>query len=177
MSAADLLVDGFGRVREIVHRVLDGLTDADLQYRVDPAANSICWQIWHLTRVQDDHVAGAAGLPQVWLSGWEKRFGLPLDPRDIGYGHSSDQVAAVIAPAGLLAGYHDATYEQTIAFLRTLTEDDMSTIVDRSWQPPVTMAVRLVSVLVDDLEHAGQAAFIRGVIERRPAAEGAGSPK
>ncbi len=174
MSAADLLVDGFGRVRDIVHRVLDGLTEADLQYRVDPAANSICWQIWHLTRVQDDHVAAAGGLAQVWLSGWETRFGLPLDPRDIGYGHSSDQVAAVTAPASLLAGYHDATYEQTIAFLRTLTEDDMSRIVDRNWRPPVTMAVRLVSVLADDLEHVGQAAFIRGLIERRPALEDGG---
>ena len=173
MSATDLLVDGFGRVREIVHDVLDGLTDADLLYRVDPAANSICWRIWHLTRVQDDHVAGAGGLTQVWLSDWEKRFGLPLDPLDIGYGHTSDEVAAVVAPARLLAGYHDATYEQTIAFLGTLTEDDMSKIVDRNWRPPVTMAVRLVSVLTDDLEHAGQAAFIRGIIERRPPQEGA----
>jgi Protein of unknown function (DUF664) len=177
MSAADLLVDGFGRVREIVHDVLDGLTDADLQYRVDPAANSICWQVWHLTRVQDDHVAAAGGLTQVWLSDWDRRFGLPLDPRDIGYGHSSDQVAVVVAPASLLAGYHDATYERTIAFLHTLTEDDMSRIVDRRWRPPVTMAVRLVSVLADDLEHAGQAAFIRGIIERRPAQEGLAQPK
>jgi Protein of unknown function (DUF664) len=177
MSATDLLIDGFGRVREIVHHVLDGLTEADLQYRVDSAANSICWQIWHLTRVQDDHVAGAGGLTQAWLSGWEKRFGLPLDSGDIGYGHSSEQVAAVTAPGSLLAGYHDATYERTIAFLRTLTDEDMSTIVDRNWHPPVTMAVRLVSVLGDDLEHAGQAAFIRGVIDRRPVPEGTGLPK
>jgi hypothetical protein len=137
-------------------------------YQVDPAANSIGWLIWHLTRVQDDHVAAAGGLTQVWLSGWEQRFGLPLDPRDHGYGHSSEQAAAVKAPASLLAGYHDATYEQTIAFVRTLTEADMAKVVDRAWRPPVTMAVRLVSVLADDLQHAGQAAFIRGLIERRP---------
>jgi hypothetical protein len=172
MSAADLLIDGFGRVRENVHHVLDRVSEAALQYRVDPAANSICWQIWHLTRVQDDHVAAAGGRTQVWLSDWAKRFDLPLDPGDTGYGHTSDQVAVVRAPASLLTGYHDAVYEQTIAFLRTLTDDDMSTIVDRNWRPPVTMAVRLVSVLADDLEHVGQAAFIRGVIERRPASEG-----
>jgi hypothetical protein len=167
MSAADLLIDGFGRIREIVHEVLDGLTDADLQYRVDSAANSICWEVWHLTRVQDDHVAAAGGLTQVWLSGWEKQFGLSLDPRDIGYGHNSEQVAAVRAPASLLADYHDATYEQTIEFVRTLTEDDMHKVVDRRWRPPVTMAVRFVSILSDDFQHAGQAAFIRGLIERR----------
>jgi uncharacterized damage-inducible protein DinB len=166
MSAADLLIDGFGRIREAVHDVLDDLTDADLHYQVEPAANSIGWQIWHLTRVQDDHIAAAGGLTQVWLSGWEKRFGLPLPARDIGYGHSADQMAAVRASGDLLAGYHDATYEQTIGFVRTLTEDDLSTIVDRSWQPPVTLAVRLVSVLADDLQHAGQAAFVRGLIKR-----------
>jgi uncharacterized protein DUF664 len=167
MSSTDLLADGFDRIREIVHDVLDGLTEADLQYRADPAANSICWQIWHLTRVQDDHVAAAGGLTQVWLSGFEERFGLPLDAADTGYGHSTAQVAAVRAPAHLLAAYHDATYEQTISFVRALTDADLANVVDRRWEPPVTMAVRLVSVLSDDLEHAGQAAFIRGLLERR----------
>ena len=167
MSSTDALVDGFGRIREIVHDVLHGLTEADLLYRADPAANSICWQIWHLTRVQDDHVAAAGGLTQIWLSGFEERFGLPLDAADTGYGHSSAQVAAVQAPGNLLAAYHDATYDQTISVVSALTEADLAKVVDRYWDPPVTMAVRLVSVLSDDLQHAGQAAFIRGLIERR----------
>ncbi len=167
MSVADLLVDGFGRIREIVHEVLDGLTEADLAYRADPVANSIGWQVWHLTRVQDDHVAAAGDLEQVWLSGWAKRFDLPLDPDDIGYGHSADQIAVVRAPGELLAAYHDATYEQTIPFVRGLTDADMDKVVDRRWDPPVTMGVRLVSVLADDLQHAGQAAFIRGLVQRR----------
>lgn len=164
MSANELLIDGFGRVREIVHDVLDGLTQEDLDYRVGRSANSIGWLIWHLTRVQDDHIAAAGGLEQVWLSqGWAERCGLPLDPADIGYGHSSDQVAVVRLNRDLLAGYHDATYEQTVAFVSDLTDADMATIVDDRWNPPVTMAVRVVSVLVDDLEHAGQAAFVKGL--------------
>jgi hypothetical protein len=167
LSGADLLIEGFDRIREIVHDVLDGLDEAELLYRADPAANSICWQVWHLTRVQDDHVAGAGGIDQVWLTGgWRERFGLPLEPTDIGFGHSADEVAMVQAPAGLLAEYHDATFEQTIRFVRELTDADMDKVVDRRWDPPVTMGVRLVSVLTDDLEHAGQAAFIRGLIER-----------
>jgi hypothetical protein len=166
MSGSDLLVDGFGRIREIVHDVLDGLDETDLQYRADPDANSICWQVWHLTRIQDDHVAAAGALTQVWLSGWEERFGLPLDRTDTGWSHSSDEVAVVRAPADLLGGYHDATYEQTISFVAGLTDGDMTRVVDRNWDPPVTLGVRLMSVLTDDLEHAGQAAFIRGLIER-----------
>jgi hypothetical protein len=168
VSGKELLIDGFGRVREIVHEVLDGLDQEDLNFRVDAAANSIGWLIWHLTRVQDDHVARSGGLEQVWLAGgWEERCGLPLDPLDIGYGHDSDDVAVVRLTSELLAGYHDTTSEQTISFISGLTDADMSKIVDRRWDPPVTMAVRLVSVLADDLEHAGQAAFIKGILERR----------
>jgi uncharacterized damage-inducible protein DinB len=167
MSGASLLVDGFGRVREVVHEVLEGLDDADLEYRLDSQANSICWLIWHLTRVQDDHMAAVSGLEQVWFSGWEEQFGLPLDPGDIGYGHDPDQVAVVRAPGDLLAGYQDATYDQTIAFVSGLTDADLAKVVDRRWDPPVTMAARLVSVLSDDLQHAGQAAYIKGLLERR----------
>jgi hypothetical protein len=167
MSAPSLLVDGFGRIREVVHEVLDGLDDADLEYRPDSQANSICWLIWHLTRIQDDHVAGVSGLEQVWFSGWEEQFGLPLDPGDTGYGHDPDQVAVVRAPRDLLAGYHDDTHDQTIAFATGLTDADLAKVVDRRWDPPVTMATRLVSVLADDLQHAGQAAYLKGLIEGR----------
>ena len=165
MISNDLLIDGFGRTREIVHEVLDGLTQDDIDFRVGGSANSIGWLIWHLTRVQDDHFAGAGGLEQVWLAqGWAERCALPLDLADIGYGHSSDQVAVVRLSRDLLAGYHDATCEQTISFLSGLTDAGMDTIVDRRWDPPVTMAVRLVSVLADDLQHAGQAAFVKGLL-------------
>jgi hypothetical protein len=168
VAGNELLIDGFGRIREIVHEVLDGMTQAELDFRLDPAANSIAWLVWHLTRVQDDHVSGASGREQVWLAGgWEERFALPLDPGDIGYGNDADEVGVVRVPSELLAGYHDATYEQTISFLSELQDADMGKIVDRSWNPPVTMAVRLISVLSDDLQHAGQAAYIKGLLERR----------
>jgi len=168
MSSNDLLIDGFGRIRESVHQVLDGLDSDSLDFRADAAANSISWLIWHLTRIQDDHIAAAGGLEQVWLSdGWEERCGLPLDPLDTGYGHGSEDVAVVLLGEDLLTGYHDATYERTVSFINSLTEADMGKIVDQRWDPPVTMATRLVSVLADDLEHAGQAAFIKGLLDRR----------
>ena len=111
-----VLVDAFGRMRDVVHEVVDGLTPDQLAYRVDGEANSIGWLVWHLTRVQDDHVAGVAGSPQVWTSeGWAERFDLPFDPADIGYGHTADEVAAVrVASPDLLAGYHDAVHDGII---------------------------------------------------------------
>jgi hypothetical protein len=168
MTSADLFVDAFGRIREVVHQVVDGLTPEQLAYRVDPEANSIAWLVWHLTRIQDDHVAEVAQAEQVWTSqGWAQRFGLPLDPLDTGYGHRADQVAAVRVESGaLLVRYHDAVHQQTIRYVQRLGDGDLGRIVDRSWDPPVSLGVRLVSVIADDLQHAGQAAFVRGVLQR-----------
>ena len=61
---------------------MDGLSDDDLAWRPDPEANSIAWLVWHLTRIEDDHVAGVAGTTQVWDDdGWADRFGLPFAGR------------------------------------------------------------------------------------------------
>jgi uncharacterized damage-inducible protein DinB len=169
MTSAELLADAFGRIRRAVHQAVDGLTAEQLAFRVDPGANSIAWLVWHLTRIQDDHVAGVAQAEQVWTArGWVERFGLPFDPRDTGYGHQAGEVAAVRVDSGeLLAGYHDAVHEQSIRYVERLGDADLARIVDRSWDPPVTLGVRLVSVIADDLQHAGQAVFVRGILLRR----------
>ncbi|HEU5267904.1 MAG TPA: DUF664 domain-containing protein [Jatrophihabitans sp.] len=165
MTSAELLEDAFTRVRDTVHRVVDGLTIDDLTYRVAPDANSIDWLVWHLTRIQDDHVADAFGAEQVWTAqGWAQRFGLPFDPAATGYGHSSAEVGTVRASGDLLVGYHDAVYQQTVGFVRRLSDADLPRVVDTSWDPPVTLGVRLISVISDDLQHIGQAAFVRGLL-------------
>jgi len=168
MTSADLLTDAFGRIHEEVHLATGGLSREQLTCRVDPEANSIAWLIWHLTRIQDDHVCGVAGREQEWIAtGWADRFALPFAREAHGYGHDPSEVAAVQADAEMLTGYHDAVFEQTIRYVGTLTDADLPRIVDESWDPPVTLGVRLISVISDDLQHVGQAAFIRGFLLRQ----------
>jgi hypothetical protein len=180
MEIHEVLIDGFGRVQEAVHRVLEGLDGQGDGRRasVGPAAlghrpvradggrgNSIAWLVWHLTRVQDDHLADAFDVEQEWTSqGWAERFGLPLPLSDTGYGHSTAEVAAVVAGAADLRGYHDAVHRRTVEHLRSVTSEGLDRVVDEAWDPPVTLGVRLVSVLDDDLEHVGQAAYVRGLL-------------
>jgi len=168
VSTAQILSDGFDRVREEVARVVDGLSSEQLAIRLAGHANSIGWLVWHLTRVQDDHVAGAFGRQQVWLEGgWQRRFDLPFEAADIGYGQTSEQVGAAVGlDARELVGYHHDVHRRTLELLATLDDDDLERIVDSSFVPPVTLAVRLVSVLSDDLQHVGQAAFVRGLLDR-----------
>ncbi|KUO15081.1 mycothiol transferase [Streptomyces dysideae] len=167
MHAKDILIDAYSRIQEEVHAAVEGLETDGLHARPSDAANSVAWLVWHLSRVQDDHIADAFGLDQVWLSqDWEKRFGLDLPRGDTGYGHSPAKVAKVWVEDGdLLTGYYDAVHTQTLLALRALTAADLERVVDERWDPPVTLGVRLVSVLSDDLQHVGQAAYVRGLLQ------------
>jgi hypothetical protein len=168
-ASVELLVDGFGRVQESVHGVLDGLGEEELTARLDQEANPIGWLVWHLTRIQDDHIAGLAERPQVWTEeGYHADFGLPYRPAEHGYGHTAAQVAAFAGvTAKQLADYYDAVHARTAGYLRTLADTDYDRVVDDAWDPPVTLGVRVISVLAEDHQHVGQAAYLRGILDRR----------
>ncbi|MGX1575326.1 Protein of unknown function [Cellulosimicrobium aquatile] len=167
MDAITVLEDLFGRIGPTATRAVDGLGEDALTARVDPGANTIAWLAWHLARGQDAQVAGAVGRDQVWTrDGWARRFDLPFDDGATGYGQSADDVARVRARDDLLLGYVHAVQVESRDVLASLTAGDLDRVVDETWDPPVTLGVRLVSVAVDALEHAGQAAYLRGVLER-----------
>ena len=169
MDTNVLLADAFGRIVDDFELALTGLTSDDLAFRPDPEANSIAWLAWHATRVQDDHIAALARREQAWTEdGFDQRFGLDLAAGDIGFGHTADQVAA-IRPAGsdILLDYLRAVTARTLEYLATVDASELDRIVDTNWVPPVTAGVRLVSVIDDSMQHAGQALYVRGMIERR----------
>ena len=165
-AARGILIDGFGRVRESVADLSTGLTDQTAWWRPDDQANSIAWLLWHLIRVQDDHISDLAGTPQSWPQ-FRQEARLPLEPDDTGYGHTPEQVGEVRVSADLLNRYHAAVNAATLGYLETVTEAELERIVDTRWDPPVTVAVRLVSVLDDCARHVGQAEYVRGLADRR----------
>lgn len=165
MLPSDLLTDAFNRIPGSVTSVLDGLGPDELNRRPGGSGNSIAWLIWHLIRVQDDHLADASGQEQVWTAdGFVDRFGFTLDAGDTGYGHNPRQVSAVRVESGELLGeYQQAVAARTLEFVQSLDAGDLDRVVDESFTPPVTLGVRLVSVVGDCLMHAGQAAYVRGL--------------
>ena len=166
MHSSELLLYAYEQIQHTLRRAIKGLDADQLARRVGAEANPIAWLAWHLVRVQDDHVADVAGTEQVWTAdGWADRFGLPFDASETGYGFSQEQVAQVrVESADLLLGYAAAVHERTAEFLRGLSDEDLDRVVDERWDPPVTLGVRLVSVLSDDLQHIGQAAYVRGLL-------------
>jgi hypothetical protein len=172
-SATAVLLESFGRTPELVATALDGMSDADLTRRVDPGANTLAWLVWHTARMQDGQITmaeralGRGDASQVWTAqGFAERFDLDVGDREVGYGMTSDQVAGIVAPADLLTEYHQAVNDHTVAFLERLDEADYDRVVDRHWDPPVTLMARLVSIEQDAVQHLGQAAYVRGVLRR-----------
>ncbi|MDP8937442.1 MAG: DinB family protein [Actinomycetota bacterium] len=166
MDVAAVFLELYGRIPPLARGAIEGIPLDRLTERVSPDANPIAWLVWHLARVQDDHVAELLGVEQLWMEGdWARRFGLEPDPANTGYGHSTQEVAAVRPERPeVLLEYLDAVDDRTRAMLEGLVPADLDRIVDRSWDPPVTMGVRLVSIADDSLQHAGQAAYVRGLL-------------
>lgn len=161
-----MLADQFQRIADGVASLAD-TSPAVAVWRPDPDANTIAWLAWHIGRVADAQLADLAGREQVWLSGgFADRFALPFDHAASGYGHSSADVAAVRTPMADLAAYQRAVHEACLDYASRLTADEAARIVDTRWDPPVTAAARLVSILGDCLQHLGQAAYVRGLAER-----------
>jgi DinB superfamily len=163
--------------RDLIHRtgrdvvaVLDGLDPALLDAAVTPGTNTIGWLLWHLTRSHDRNVSELRSAPQLWLAGgWHARFGRAPDPRETGYGHSAAEVAAFRSPAPeVLRAYYRAVVEMIDGYLVGAPDGDL----DRVATSPTlgdTLPVRrrLVGALVEGLEHVGQAALLRGALERQ----------
>lgn len=164
-----LLADGFGRIAETLPTIVDGLSVDDLLWRPYDGANSIAWTLWHIARMEDAQVAPIAGTDEVWTQdGWVERFGLPYSPGAMGYGQSAAEVAAFrLEDPTLLTGYYQAVHGATLELVDGLSEDDLARVVDEHWDPPVTAAVRLVSIVDDAAQHIGQAAYVKGLLGLR----------
>ena len=168
MDWKDLLTDGYGRILGVLERALEGLTEDDLKWQPYIGANSIGWLAWHLTRVQDDHISSLSGKEQLWTKdGWHAKFNRPPDAKDRGFGHTPEQVAAFESPdVETLLAYHRAVLERSKSYFITLSDDDLARELNEpQYQPLPTVGVRLISVIADNLQHAGQAAYIRGLLK------------
>ncbi len=165
MDVAAVFIELYGRVPPLASTAVEGLDQDQLARAPEGATNSIGWLVWHCARLQDHHISELAGTEQLWVSdGWAARFDMAPDPDDMGYGHDAEQVARVRpGNPGLLVDYLGAAQSRTEAMLAEVTEESLAEIVDRRWDPPVSLGVRLVSVADDCLQHLGQAAYLRGM--------------
>lgn len=167
MDVRTLLDDGFSRSLDAFEQTLDGIDVTVLNTMPGGDHNSIAWLAWHAGRQADVQIADLSGGQQVWSAGgWVSRFGLDLPADAMGYGQSIEDVAKVqVHDPGLLVAYLREVIQTARDYVRTLDESDLDAVIDDSWDPPVTRGVRLISIIDDGSQHAGQAAYVRGLLQ------------
>ncbi len=170
MEWRELIVDGYDRLPDLMKKALVGVRMAELDRQLHRDCNSLGWTAWHLTRVQDSQIADLMGEEQLWIKdGWYKKFNRPADPDDTGYGHTAEQVRAFKSPSvKAQLDYLRAVVGRTKQYLASLTPSDLDRELNEPWQQPLpTVGVRIVSVLADCHQHAGEASYIRGLLKAK----------
>lgn len=162
-----LVIEGFVRIPEFVEEAIEGLSAADLTWQPEDRANSIGWTVWHLIRVEDSETASLMGKEDLWIQeAWHAKFKRPADPEDTGYGHTEEQVKAFQSPdTQIYLDYLEAVTARTKQSLASLDTSELNRELDEPFTPRPTVGVRIVSVLADCHQHAGEALYIRGLLK------------
>ncbi|CAM2802498.1 DinB family protein [Actinomyces slackii] len=165
-----VLIDALGRSRERLDRALEGVSAEQANARpVDglaPRIDSLTWLAWHTARAIDLQIAPLAGREPEWTAGGHStRFDLPLPDDTEDWRHTPEESAQVeVRDLSVLTAYLDAVYSSATGFLESLDPARLDEVIDREWEPPVTLGVRLVSIIDDASQHSGQAIYARRLL-------------
>jgi hypothetical protein len=154
----------FEGAHRTVLQSIEGLTDEQLYQQPSPDTNSIGWLAWHMSRWKDQFVSNALGEEQVWVTqDWPAKFG--VEPERTGQGDSLEQVAAFHPPREVLLGYVEAAQTTTIERIARITpEGFLQNTSYAAGRDPRPIWRSLVGTASDSGQHAGQIAYLRGLI-------------
>lgn len=164
-----VLLDALDRSRERLGRALADVTAEQAGARpVDalaPRIDSLAWLVWHTAREIDLQVSDLAGQEALWTSRYARLLDLPLPDDTEDWRHSPEESARVrVSDLAPLIEYLDAAYALARDYIGSLDPATLNEVIDRSWDPPVTRAARLVSIIDDAAQHSGQAVWARRLL-------------
>lgn len=168
MKWQQFISDVYERIAQVLEEALTGLSQEDLNQQPNTESNPIGWLAWHLTRAQDKAMQEISGGEQLWIKDkWYARFNRPADPEESGVRHTLEQVAAFKSPdAATLLAYNRAVAEQMKNVVGNLSEGELGRKLPNPRRPSVaTVGARLVANINDNLQHAGQIAYVRGFLK------------
>lgn len=163
MTLNDFIVDALDKENGFLMDAMDGLGPDQLAWQPAADANSIGWILWHMVRVEDMWIQFFAQFEtEIWeAEGWHEKFGLPT--RDNGFGHTAEQVNnfPTIDLAEFLR-YRAAVRQSTLAYLGTLTPEDMER-VPRERRPEMSLGAMFRQIIGEMYQHVGHIAYLRGL--------------
>lgn len=174
MDTSDLIIDLAHRTRDAVD-ALPRLSAQQANAHLGSHPNSIAWLLWHAGRQMDIQFNKATGAPEVWeTDGFRERFRLGDIGDAMGYGHTPAEARRVVVQdAASLVAYPAAVLDHICGWARRADEEDWAVVVDYSWRPPVDRRGRVISLILDALQHVAQADYLTAVVEPADAGGGA----
>ncbi len=148
-----------------LQRAIEGLTPAEARWQPTVHSNHIAWLIWHIARVEDGWInRQLRGTDEVWTAdGWAARF--RMDPESNGFGQTMEDVRAMPElPLTDLMAYFDAVRAVTRQYLDQATDADLAREYHHPRRGPITGSWVLGHILVEESQHVGQVALIRGMM-------------
>ena len=146
-----------------LQRALEGLTPAEVRWQPTLHTNHIVWLVWHMARTEDVWISRLRRTTEVWKAdGWADRF--HMDPASTGSGQTMEEVQAMPEiPLTDLMAYFDAVRVVTRRYL------DQATDADLSQEYPARLGPRtgtwiIGHILVEESQHVGQVALLRGMM-------------
>lgn len=165
MSAfQEAIQSGLEEYLQGLQRALEGLTPAEVRWQPTLHTNHIAWLVWHMARVEDRWVSRLRRSPEVWnADGWAEHF--RMDPVSNGVGHTTDEVRAMpdISLTDLMA-YFDAVRAVTRHYLAHATDADLAQEYQHPRLGPLTGTWIVGHILVEESQHVGQVALLRGMM-------------
>ena len=166
MSAfKEAIRSGLEEYLQALKRGIEGLTPTEARWQPSAQSNYIAWLVWHMARVEDRWVnTYLRGTTEVWIAkGWVDRF--KMDPESHGFGQTIEEVRALPEiPLSDLIAYFDAVRVTTRRYLDQATEEDLSREYSHPRQGKITGSWIVGHLLVEESQHTGQVALIRGMI-------------
>lgn len=147
-----------------LRRALHGLTGMERRYQPNPESHHIDFTVWHMARVEDDWIQRfARRTDTVWYSD-EWTASLDLHERDNGVGYTPQQVLDLPPfDMDLLISYFDSVRSATLTYISQISEADLETCPHPGKRPGYTIGKMLSHILVEESQHTGQVAYIRGI--------------
>lgn len=148
-------------------KALTGLTADERRFQPTSDSSHIDFLVWHMARVEDYWVQwNARGTDMIWQrDGWPERLGLPETGN--GWGYTAEQVRDLPAfDIDEMTAYFDSVREGTLAYLSGLSAGDLdvSPIARPNPNAPDTTLGKVFShLIVEESQHVGQVAYIRGI--------------
>ena len=163
MDFRDILTSQMSEYMEFLELALDGLTPEERRYQPTPESNHIDFIVWHMARVEDTLFNRAIlRRADLWeREGWGERLGIVAEGN--GYRFSAEQATDLPDfPLDDLMHYYRSVRTELFEYIDSLSEEDLDALPNPR-RPEYPVGETLKHIVVEEAQHVGQIAYIRGI--------------